>query len=460
MNNDIPKWITILALDIYRLIQKYDALAYFQEKVREWALGHEAEVNRYLEWRRQRNLHFGQVVISDPRLQDEKSGPPGEGWKWEIYPLNISPQIDSDTKLPIKIVKAWAPPELLRASEPDIKNILPLSREQQLSLTEKYTLLAAIYDSGRKGTDQIPPWVWPDLNTDLSSDELADMKKCLSFESLCDAASSLHQDYEGWLRAFLDDIEKDVSKQEQSAETEPGNKNTKREQEGMIKPKPPEFLQNLLWYIKHGSRNWKLMLIAMIILSSGVDLKFELHNKIFNLFKNKPSTSVDYMRTKLYARTKKRVDDFYESIRNEKLDPWLFINAGTEVRVTKYNGDVINYSGGSFSGSPRIVFWGDDFIPPFIEDAIIEVFDQTIDECRKNGLDPGIYVYEAERILSGFIYNIYNRMADMDKKLLKQVHPENSGRRDVKLEIEKMCKCLDEQYNAALLLASGNENAK
>jgi hypothetical protein len=29
-----------------------------------------------------------------------------------------------------------------------------------------------------------------------------------------------------------------------------------------------------------------------------------------------------------------------------------------------------------------------------------------------------------------------------------------------KLEIEKMCKCLDEQYNAALLLASGNENVK
>ena len=167
---------------------------------------------------------------------------------------------------------------------------------------------------------------------------------------------------------------------------------------------------------------------------------------------------MDYRRTKLYARTKKRVDDSYESIRNEKLDPWLFINAGIEVRVTKYNGDVINYKGVLFTGAPRLVFWSGDFIPPFIEEAIIKVFNQTIDECRKNSLDPEIYVYEAKRILSDFIYKIYNRMADMDQKLLKQVHPENSGRKDVKLEIEKMCKYLDEQYNAALLLASKGKN--
>jgi len=503
MNNHIPEWITILALDIYRLIQKYDALASFQEKVREWAIGHEAKANRHLEWRRQRNLHFEQAVNSDPRLQDEKSGPPNEGWEWENYPLNISPQIDPDTKRSIKIVKAWVPPELLRDSEPDIKHILPLSREQQLSLTEKYTLLAAIYDFGRKGTDEIPPWEWPDLNTDVSSDELADAKKCLSFESLCDAASSLHQDNEGWLRTFLYDVENDLRKNRPSAknpilsktflnnllrasikhlpyvgpflydviygtvdqsqtelllhsttgdnvETEP---DTKSEREGTIEGRKPWYKKT--WIIIVGFVTVLTGLAALVCICES-----ETGKHFINSFKRKPSISVDYRRTKLYARTKKRVDDFYESIRNEKLDPWLFINAGVEVRVTKHNGDVINISGVLFTGSPRLIFWSDDFIPPFIEDTIIKVFDQTIDECRKNGLDPEIYVYEAKRILSDFIYKIYNSMADMDKKLLKQVNPENSGRRDVKLEIEKMCKCLDEQYNAALLLASGNENAK
>ncbi len=166
----------------------------------------------------------------------------------------------------------------------------------------------------------------------------------------------------------------------------------------------------------------------------------------------------NYSRTPLYFRTKKRVDDFYESIRNEKLDPWLFINVeGVQDQVTQYNGDTI-YISGTFSGSKRLIFWSDDFIPPFIKDAIIKVFDQTIDECRTNGLEPQIYVYEAKRILSDFIYRIYNHMADMDQKLLKQVYPERSGRRDVKREIEKMCRHLDGQYEAALLLASKGKN--
>jgi hypothetical protein len=41
---------------------------------------------------------------------------------------------------------------------------------------------------------------------------------------------------------------------------------------------------------------------------------------------------------------------------------------------------------------------------------------------------------------------------------MKQAYSENFGHRDVSIEIEKMCKCLDEHYNAALLLSSGNKN--
>ena len=236
-------------------------------------------------------------------------------------------------------------------------------------------------------------------------------------------------------------------------------KEMKNEQEGYLEPKPPEFLQKMLWVLKHGTKHWKIILLALFVLGIPFGLKFNLHGKAFSLL-TKKTTSYSGQ-TQLYPRTKKRVDDFYKSIRNEKLDPWLFINVeGVKVRITKYNGDIINYSGIMFTGSPRVVFWSDDFIPPFIEDAIIKVFDQTIEECRKNNLDPEVYIYEAKRILSDFIYKIYNHMAGMDQKLLKEAHPESSGRRDVTLEIEKMCKCLDEQYNAALLLASGNENVK
>ena len=167
---------------------------------------------------------------------------------------------------------------------------------------------------------------------------------------------------------------------------------------------------------------------------------------------------MDYERTPLYARTKKRVDDFYESIRNEKLDPWLFINAGVEVRVTKHNGDVINPSGVLFTGAPRLIFWSDDFIPPFIEDAIVQVFNDTIEECHKNDLVPKPYIDEANRLLLGFILHIYARMADIDQKLCSTANSKKAGRKDTSLEVEKLQECLKEHYDATLLLASKGKN--
>lgn len=262
-----------------------------------------------------------------------------------------------------------------------------------------------------------------------------------------------------WKEIFVfckDYINSSVS--DKPAKTDQCNKDAESEREGYLEPKPPELLQKILWVLKYGKKYWKLIIATVIILGILFDLKYNFHSRFFNLLTKKTATNSG--RTQLYPRTKKRVDDFYESIKNEKLDPWLFINTGVKVQVTKYNGDIINCSGVMFTGSPRNVFWSDDFIPPFIEDAIIKVFDQTIDECRRNNLNPKIYIYEARGILDGFIYRIYNRMADMDQRLLKQAHPENTGRRDVKDEIEKMHKCLEEQYNAALLLASGNENGK
>jgi len=49
-------------------------------------------------------------------------------------------------------------------------------------------------------------------------------------------------------------------------ETEQGNKVTKGEQEGMIKPIPPEILQKILWVWKYGRNQWKLLSLAIFII--------------------------------------------------------------------------------------------------------------------------------------------------------------------------------------------------
>lgn len=161
--------------------------------------------------------------------------------------------------------------------------------------------------------------------------------------------------------------------------------------------------------------------------------------------------------TQLRPRIKKRVDELYDRLDNEKLQPWVFINAGVPVKITKHDGSAISYQGVLFTGSPRVVFWSDDFVPPFIEDAIVKVFDQTIEECRVNGIDPKPHLFETNLILSDFIYRIYNRMASIDSKLMSEGRSETvQHKRDVSDEINKLKQSLERHYGAALLLASND----
>ncbi len=173
--------------------------------------------------------------------------------------------------------------------------------------------------------------------------------------------------------------------------------------------------------------------------------------------KQKPNVFDNHGRTQLNSRIKKRVDDLYDQIYNEKLKPWIFINTGKPLRVERHDGTLIQYEGVGFEGTSRLVFWGDNFIPPIIENAIVKAFDQTIEECRKNNIDPKPYVYETNSILAGLISNVYNRMADIDRNLRGKGYPKKVQRKDVNDEIKKMDECLKGHYAAALLLASENE---
>ena len=238
-------------------------------------------------------------------------------------------------------------------------------------------------------------------------------------------------------------------------EAEQKNKVVQGEQEGFLEPKPPELLQNLLWVFKYGRKHWRIILLAMFLLfiwGNFVWPKFDLFSKFYH--PKKKAIINDYGRTPLYARTEKRVYDIYEKIENEKLNPWIFINAGVKIQITEYNGKVISYEGVTFEGTPRLVFWSDDFIPPFIEDAIIKVFDQTIEECRKNNLDPEPYISEAKSLLYGFINKVYSRMAYIDQKLSSKDGSTKVGLKDVSFQIDKMNERLKKHYDAAILMVS------
>jgi len=44
------------------------------------------------------------------------------------------------------------------------------------------------------------------------------------------------------------------------------NKSVKEKQEGVLEPKPPEFLRNLLWILRYGKKWWWLLFLAALVL--------------------------------------------------------------------------------------------------------------------------------------------------------------------------------------------------
>lgn len=209
MSEHIPEWITNLAADIYKIIQRHKALPHFQEMVNTWAEGHETEINDLRKWQEQRALHFEETIAADVRLQNEQTGPPGDGWQFQNHVQHTEKQTESGLQRSHNIIQGWVPPEL--ATRPEITQILPLNRDHALSLVEKYTVLATIYDYGRKGTDKLPPWKWPDLSEEQTPGTLSDAKKCLSFEVLSQSVENLVPAEENWLRIMLDNVEADLA---------------------------------------------------------------------------------------------------------------------------------------------------------------------------------------------------------------------------------------------------------
>lgn len=260
MNNDIPGWINSLALDIYKLIQKYDALTYFQGKVKKWALAHQSEIDRQEKWKDRRKQHFEKRLNKEPRLQDEKTGPPEKDWCWEKYIIHrIESNGQGGSRHNTKVVWGWVPPELSISAEPEITRLLPLSRDHILTLEEKYTLLAAIYDSGRRGTDKIPQWKWPDFNLEVSPDELSDAQKSIIFEGLCRQILIIPQSNEDWLRAFINDVEKDLLNQKNNYT----NKKSLNDQSTIPKKKRP--LYKKAWVLVTGILVFLSLLTGLIL---------------------------------------------------------------------------------------------------------------------------------------------------------------------------------------------------
>ena len=153
-----------------------------------------------------------------------------------------------------------------------------------------------------------------------------------------------------------------------------------------------------------------------------------------------------------YSFIKERVELEFRKLEDGKVTPWAFFSSGKELRLTNFIGKEIRYSGISFDGSPRRVFWR-GFIQPFLHDVVSRSLSKTRTFCLMNGIDPERPLKETASLLMAGIKGIYRRMSDIDQRIRGKGYPYTVPRYDGVTETALSEEFVRERLSAELLLA-------
>jgi hypothetical protein len=145
--------------------------------------------------------------------------------------------------------------------------------------------------------------------------------------------------------------------------------------------------------------------------------------------------------TPLYPTFNKRVNDAIEQLIQKQVTPWAFLTAGPPFRICYFDGKQIAYQGIGFEGSPRHVFWG-RYIEPFLEALCVSEIGAAVSEAKERGVDGRLLLVEIQGMLSAGFARVYNRMAEIDQRLLGKGFPEQIARRSTANELDAMTQFL------------------
>lgn len=155
------------------------------------------------------------------------------------------------------------------------------------------------------------------------------------------------------------------------------------------------------------------------------------------------------MTTPLYPTFRKRVDDAIEQLIKQQVTPWSFMTAGPPFRIKSFDGRQIAYQGIKFEGSPREVFWS-RYIEPFLEQLCISEIEAAVLMAREKGVDARLLLPELQELLSSGFRKVYERMADVDRRLRGEGFPNSVALASVDPEIQRMDKFLEERILAEI----------
>jgi hypothetical protein len=131
-------------------------------------------------------------------------------------------------------------------------------------LLRDYVAVACLFNKGAEKRGEMP----------VSPEILLGIEISVECETLSEKQT--WPKVKGSLIGALEAVDRDLASTKPSETKQNALLAKNEEQEGVIVPKPPEFLQTLLWLWRHGKKHWKLILLAAIIMLLGFILQLVL----------------------------------------------------------------------------------------------------------------------------------------------------------------------------------------
>lgn len=162
----------------------------------------------------QRKKHFTEKVAKEKKLktydrkirnrEERKVCRPGKQWECE----------DTQTDGSRQSVWGWVPPELCEGKRPEEQFPLPIPDDRDLSIEEKYAVVAAIHDRCGKGA-RINPWPLPPLDIGIDKQIGWQVKVGgTAYHALLSDVPKIKLLEEDDFLSMLEDVEADLAAQE------------------------------------------------------------------------------------------------------------------------------------------------------------------------------------------------------------------------------------------------------